>query len=365
MMLARAVVALVLLAALLGAPPRASAAANQLLDPAVGPASGSTVTVFTFAVRYEGSFPAVAVTTTVAGLSLPMLLASGTASGGTWTAASMLPAGTWQPTFTAVAAQGNHPTLAGPSIAVTAPVATTDPTAAPSEVTPAEPGPGASVRAAPAEGGTSPTATPAPAAPAATQAPIAVATPTVAPSQTAPGEESPGASSGPGSSGSGGGSGSASEPGGVAGGTHTDDANAAPAGGQVLPGASPPPADAGAAGTTGPTPGGTRRPSGAEPSGHGIPATLGGDDPGEGGVGQVLAIGLTGVAAVALVGLAVLLARRRREAEPTRAAPSLAAAKRRRSRLAGVQLPDDPIVAALGLGRDEPRTRARPKRPPD
>jgi hypothetical protein len=94
---------------------------------------------------------------------------------------------------------------------------------------------------------------------------------------------------------------------------------------------------------------------------------------------MVLFAGLAGVAAVALIGTALMLAgrRRTRDDEPevpvgataranTEALPAGAAAAdilgRRMLRQARVRMTDDPIVAALGIGNeDDDRRRARRK----
>jgi hypothetical protein len=94
---------------------------------------------------------------------------------------------------------------------------------------------------------------------------------------------------------------------------------------------------------------------------------------------MVLFAGLSGVAAVALIGTALMLAgrRRARDDEPevpvgataganTEALPAGAAAGdilgRRMLRQARVRMTDDPIVAALGIGNeDDDRRRARRK----
>jgi hypothetical protein len=78
----------------------------------------------------------------------------------------------------------------------------------------------------------------------------------------------------------------------------------------------------------------------------------------------LLLIGLAGVAAVALIGTGILLARRERAKPPPPSAMAEAAAalQRRTVRRSKVRLPDDPIVAALGIDderRHRPRRRAR------
>lgn len=352
-----ALTSLLLFAALLGAPPRASAAANQLLDPAVGPTSGSVVTLFTFHVRYEGSFPALGVTAAVAGLTLPMLRTAGTASAGTWTVATALPAGTWRPTFAAVAAQGNQPTLVGPPVVVAAPAATADPTDAPAEVVPAPGGstPTASGRAGPVEGGVAPTTTPPPAAPVAPSDAPAPGAPTPPPPGGSPATVPPTASSG-------GAAGPAAAP---AAGTDGGDA---PGG---LPASAPASATGGGTVSAAPASGASRIPRGSDDPGHGVPSVLDSGSDAASAVAGVLVVGLSGVAAVALIGLVVLLARRRRERaqvpQPVLAADTVSqeAAGPRPSRRSSVELADDPIVAAMGLGRDETTPHRRRGRPTD
>ncbi|MDQ2673199.1 MAG: hypothetical protein M3Y40_00915, partial [Chloroflexota bacterium] len=122
-------VVLAAIAALLWAPSLASAAGNSLVSPSVSPASGTITTVFTLHVTYDGRFPASTVSVSVAGLALPMARVSGTASEGTWSVSTLLPAGTWTPTFTSSALQGNAASAVGPAISVVGPLA--DPTPVP------------------------------------------------------------------------------------------------------------------------------------------------------------------------------------------------------------------------------------------
>ncbi len=76
---------------------------------------------------------------------------------------------------------------------------------------------------------------------------------------------------------------------------------------------------------------------------------------------SLLLVGLGGVAAVALIGTGILLARRERVKPPPPSAMAQAAAalERRAVRRSKVRLPDDPIVAALGIDGDD---RRRPRR---
>ena len=86
-------------------------------------------------------------------------------------------------------------------------------------------------------------------------------------------------------------------------------------------------------------------------------------------LGMVLLLGLSGVAAVALVGSALLaLGRRRRttddapraaEAAVTTDAPLLA---RRARRLSRTPVDDDPILASLGIGRTARTRKPDPER---
>ena len=79
----------------------------------------------------------------------------------------------------------------------------------------------------------------------------------------------------------------------------------------------------------------------------------------------LLLIGLAGVAAVALIGTGLLRSRRDRvkEPAPTAMAQAAAALERRSVRRSKVRLPDDPIVAALGIGPDDRRRTRRRARP--
>jgi hypothetical protein len=80
----------------------------------------------------------------------------------------------------------------------------------------------------------------------------------------------------------------------------------------------------------------------------------------------VLLFGLAGVAAVALIGTGLLLARRDRDKEPrpTAMAQAAEALERRSVRRSKVRVGNDPIVAALGIddARRERRRRPRPVR---
>ncbi len=132
---------------------------NQLANPRVSPGSGSTSTVFTFAVDYasEKGFAATSVVALVAWRSVVLGLTSGTSTGGTYAGTSTLPAGTWSVTFEARATQGPSPSVAGPTVAVTAPTPVAPPPPPPPAVLPPTP---------------APPATPGPQAPDTTPAPV-------------------------------------------------------------------------------------------------------------------------------------------------------------------------------------------------
>lgn len=338
----RVLVVLATVAALLGAPSLASAAGNSLTAPSVSPSSGTVSTVFTLRVTYEGMFPATAVSVSVAGLPLPMVRISGTPEHGTWSVGTLLPAGTWTPTFTALAERGNTASLVGPAVSVAGSASTFTPAptvsgpsphtgefdpgnpSSPAEpAEPAEPGdPGdpGDPGAAPAEteSETQPSAAPDPAA------------------STAAGSSSGGDGSGGGTS--------------VPAGPSTPAGSAGGHGGEGGDGGddpAPAPADA------------PRDEGSAEPA---MPASGEASDREptaifveDGLLNAVLLIGLSGVAAVAVIGTALLLVRRRDSREGEVPIPvsdrtaTEALLERRTLRQAKVRLPDDPIVAALGI----------------
>lgn len=129
---------LVLAATLAAAPIAAAAPPNRLQAPSASPTSGTTATDFTFSVRYrsgDGS-PASSVTAAVAGLTLYLTLASGTATDGVYTGSSTLPAGTWMVTFEAITPSGDNPTATAGPVQVTVP-----PTPAPVPTAPPPPPP--------------------------------------------------------------------------------------------------------------------------------------------------------------------------------------------------------------------------------
>ena len=104
-------------AAILFAPTAAWAKSNQLSEPVVTPASGTTATTFAFRVSYTG-FAAQSVSVAVAGMNLRMSLVSGSATDGLFAVSSRLPAGRWPVSFSASAAKGPQASLAGPNVVV-------------------------------------------------------------------------------------------------------------------------------------------------------------------------------------------------------------------------------------------------------
>ena len=334
-----AIVALLLVAALSGAPSRASAGSNDLADPTVTPATGTTLTMFTFTVRYEGAFPATSVTAAVAGRDLAMTLTDGSMSAGTWAVSSTLPAGAWATTFIGYAEQGNVASVTGPALTV-APADATTPAPAPPG-TPAPSGPAHHREAsrepvAETEPATTPVSAPADPAPS-THAEPSAAAPAVAPS--APDAAVPGATAIPVTA--------ATAPPSVGG-------LAVPAGSAAIVGPSAVAVRSGTdssqtTGMTRPTTDGTDELTHADPIGE--------------GTSIVVLVGLLGLGAVALFGTAMLIARRRRAgdgAEPI-AATAAAALQRRSVRRARQRMGEDPIMAAMGIGaEDERKARRRP-----
>jgi hypothetical protein len=166
-------------AALGGAPSPASAASgvNPIISATVSPTSGWVTTVFSLTVAYHADDGTAArgVTASIAGTTVTLARTSGTASSGTWTgAAASMPPGSWPVTFAADVQHGKDPTLAGPVITVM-PLATTRPVAPtsgePSEpvatIGPQQPTP---VDGAPPAATAAPSAAAAPAAPGGTEA---------------------------------------------------------------------------------------------------------------------------------------------------------------------------------------------------
>ena len=116
------------------APDQVAAASNALGAGKVMPATGTTQTSFTLSVVYISpqGFAANRVVALAANRTVDLTLFSGRADDGVWEATTLLPAGSWQLTFQATAAQGESPTLAGPTIVVSsAPSQTAAPTLAP------------------------------------------------------------------------------------------------------------------------------------------------------------------------------------------------------------------------------------------
>jgi len=347
----RILVVLATVAALLGAPSIASGADNSLVAPSVSPTSGTVATIFTLRVTYDGMFPATALTVAVAGLQLPLVRVTGSPELGDWSVSTTLPAGTWTPTFSAGATQGNSAGVDGPTISVDglpAIGATPAPTVTapmpsranePDSEGPAgsgDPGTGADpdpdLDPAPAEVGD--------ASPSADAEPVAsiVASP------------APGAVPASARAEAGGPGGPTSSP--AAGGT------AGGAGGKGGAPAAPAEKD--------------RRPRSGEPQGMPTAGQLGAAEV-DGMVtdpllGIVLLVGLSGVAAVALIGGVVLsIGRRRSDDDETSAAEAQAREteallERRTLRQAKVRLTDDPIVAAMGVD-DQVAARRRRRAP--
>ena len=341
MRLTRAVFVLAIVAALWGAPSSVSAAVNELRSPQVSPGTGSVTTVFTFRVRYEGGFPAASVVVTVAGLTVPMALESGSPSAGWWAGSSLLPSGAWSTAFQATAAQGPSPTLGGP-VVIVAGLATPYPTS--TGVAP--PSSRATPESAPADGLDGPAAPPA--APAPTPEEAAATAPTMA--TAAP--EAPAPDPGPAGSG---GSDAASEGGSV--GAPAPGSGGAVGGG----GGSDAPAGEGAPATspiTTPAPGAD--PAVVGPASDTAPRE--GSAPIDEMVSDVLLFGLAGVASVAIIGTLLLIAGRRREPEAATVSPAPSVADdvlmRRVARSGRARPSHDPIVAALGVDDEMAARRA-------
>lgn len=348
----RGLLVLAVIAALLGAPQVASAAANVLESPSATPTTGTTETVFVLRVRYEGQFPATGVTAVVGTRSLAMSLVAGSASSGTWSAATTLPAGTWPVLYTALVLQGNAPSLSGLTLTVHAAAAPPS-TPAPTSVSNPRTEAGGE---APTSGGGGSTPEPAPVQAPATSAPAP--SPNAAPPPPAASENrdpSPAGEATPGEPIE------ASAP----------SAAPAPAGGD---GVQPPRTPAGeAAGTPSRAPGADGAAGTAEPARDGVMAGTHAPRPGEeaagpvsandGLFGSVLLIALSGMAAVALVGSAILVVGRRRRPAAAPAATEPVMISRRASRLArAARLDDDPILASLGIGRTRSTRPADPER---
>ncbi len=333
----RGTLVLLLLAALSGAPSRASAGGHDLADPAVTPASGSTLAIFTFSVRYDGTFPATTVTAAVAGLDLAMVLADGSMDAGTWVASSTLPAGAWATTFIAYAERGNVATVTGPALIVGPPDGMTPAPATPEKPEPSRPERHTETPKEPITE-TVPAATPVPeqapplpstgveppvaapstpdvTVPAAPAIPVTPVTPT-------PGQPSVGGLAVPASSAS------------------STARSAIAAGSGTLSGQT----------------------SMTQPTASEIGDVARASDPIDDEPSIVVLMGLLGVGAVALIGTAMLIARRRRADDDEPIATTAAAALQRRSvRRARLRMGEDPIMVAMGIGaEDDSRVRRRP-----
>jgi hypothetical protein len=333
-MLPRVLVVLATLAALLGAPPSASAAANALHSASATPTAGTTQTTFELRVHYEGRFPATSVQVTVATRTVSMARVAGSAADGRWEASLQLPAGVWPTTFTASAERGASPVLVGPTLTVIGP--TPQPVTSPVLATPAPrpPGPTRDARAS----GDPAMATPTPAAGApAEQEPVggpagSPDAPTDPDATPPPGDPAPGPQTDGGT-------------------THDpaprEEASAPPSTRQA-------PADDGP-GASADSNGAPRDPAASASPGAG--SIL--DDPLVGEAMRATALWLAGLLALAAVILGLVAGRRRREAEEAEATAAAAAAAAilqrrtlRRRRMAATG--DDPIVAAMHLD-DGPR----------
>lgn len=351
----RGLLVLAVIAALLGAPQVASAAANALGSPSATPTTGTTETVFVLRVEYDGQFPATGVTARVGTRVLAMSLVAGSASSGTWSAATTLPAGTWPVVYTAVVLQGNAPSLSGPTLTVYG-AATAPATPVPTSVSKPRTEAGGE---APTSGGGGSTPAPPPAqAPAAS---VPAPSPNTAPPPPAATEDRDSSAAG-----------EAAPEAPIE--VPVPSAAPAPVGGD---GVQPEPEPAGEAASTPGGPMGTDGAAGStEPARDGVMAGTHAPRPADEAAGAVsadddlrgvaLLLGLSGVAAMALVGSALLaLGRRRRTAAAPDATVTADAAvtARRAKRLArAARLDDDPILASLGIGRTRSTDTSDPNR---
>ena len=364
----RGLLVLAVVAALLGAPQVASAGANALGSPSATPTTGTTETVFVLRISYDGEFPATGVTALVGTRVLAMSLVAGSASSGTWSAATTLPAGTWPVLYTAVVLQGNAPSLSGLTLTVrgaTTPPSTPVPTSAskprseaggetptsgssgptpapPPAQAPAASAPGPSPNAAPPPPAATEDRDPSPAGEAAPEQPIEAPVPSAAPAPV-------------------GGDGAQPEPTPAGEAARTPSGTAGAGGAASTPGGTPG-AD-GAAGTTAPprdgVMAGTQVPQAADEAAGPV-------SPGEDRRGSVLSVALVGVAAITLAGSALLvLGWRRRAAQAPDAivtADAAVSARRARRLARAARLDDDPILASLGIGRARSNGTSGPKR---
>lgn len=350
----RSLTILAMLAALVGAPPSASAATNILHAPAATPTSGTVETTFRLHVEYRGTFPAASVEADLAAVAVPMTLVAGSPRDGAWEASVMLPPGTWPVTFVATAERGNDPTLAGPVITVTdSAAAPTVPLLAPATTDPGDPG--APDREIDDVDGADDPRTPSTASP--ELMPDQTAAPGDGPSGSPDGTVAP---SGPASEAPA----TRSSPSGGTSGGERDDPDGALAGdgeGRTNAGdASPEPSSG--SGPTGPAGSGVAEPRIAAPEGDA-------DDDGEprAMTDEIItsAARLTATWAAALlvvvaliIGFVVRRRRRPAEAEAMSAAASADAILRRRAlRRARRPMEDDPIIASLSLDENEAPSR--------
>jgi len=320
----RGLIVLATITALLGAPSITSGAGNSLTSPSASPSSGSVETVFSFRVNYEGQSAAELVTVSVAGLHLPLALVGGTPILGTWSVSTALPPGTYTPTYTATALRGNTASIAGGPVTVAGLASPPPPTPAATVSTSSPPRPGAEVDTGEPFVPGNPAPAPAPA--------DEVDASGAPPDDDAPASPDASAPAGPG-----GGAGT-DRPSTTASSSAPEDEEGSPA----APAAQDPESDQSAAPRIVPT---ADRPAQGEEPRPGARAGL---------LGLVLIVGLSGVAAVAIIGTALLVVGRRRSEEPeTGSATSEAATEsllqRRIVRRAKVRLADDPIVAAMGV----------------
>jgi hypothetical protein len=160
----RVIVLAAIVAALFGAPSAVfGAAPTRLFGATASPTSGTTTTIFTFSVRFDGSgkFSAGAVLANVAGRTLTMARISGNGLLGTYAASTTLPAGSWTVSFESAPASGPAASLTGPTVSVAAPMPTPKPgTPIPTSTTvsaPSDPPPSSTSVAIPVE--TAPTST--------------------------------------------------------------------------------------------------------------------------------------------------------------------------------------------------------------
>jgi hypothetical protein len=305
---------LAILAALMMAPSAAlGAAPNELQAADVSPTSGTTSTVFVLSVAYRSHAgnPAQAVTASVAGLDVPLSLVGGTAIDGTWRGATRLPAGSWTVAFLAQVAKGPQPTARYGIVSV----------AGGSSTPPSSGLPSGSV-----DGGTGGAASAQP-APQVTETPMPSTRPAASGQTTS---QAPKSSAAP---------------------------AAGPQDGSVTEGGRHP------------RPQSRRTPASSASGFPAVAARLPGSGPSKGQprslsdepqlVWLVLALGLSGVAAVALLGTGWVLigARSQREeelvpaqaAEPDLASRAIPAVERRALRRARLRSSNDPILASMGL----------------